>query len=84
MPELAKSTPLPSSNENMPSPDDTHEPSAVAKRISRLKNASLSAIGKRERLAQPLFWSLFQSEIEEIRKKKSEERLLRKILLGIE
>ena len=60
------------------------EPSMVAKRVQTLKNSAFNAVKKRDRLAQPLFWSLFLSEINEIKQAKARQKLMRKILLGVE
>ncbi len=52
----------------------------IGNRIDRLKDATKRAIQKRERLPQPLFWSLFLHEVESIksqrRKKRDKLRLL--------
>lgn len=61
-----------------------HAPSAVAVRIGKLKEATLAAVKKRERLTQPLFWSLFRSEVDSIKKRKERDRLIRQVFLGIE
>jgi len=48
--------------------------------VKRLKEAALRAAGKRERIPQELFWSLFQSEISRIKKKKALKRTLDELL----
>ena len=59
-------------------------PSKIARRLDDLKNATLRAIGARERLPQPLFWSLFSSQVEDIRAARRAQRQLRKILYDID
>lgn len=51
-------------------------PSPVSQAVKDLSQRVRQAIGKRERLPQPLFWSLFNAEISDIRTKKAEQRLL--------
>ena len=58
-------------------------PSAVAINLKRLKSATFKAAQSRERLPHPLFWSLFLTEVSELRKKKEEKRLIDRILLGV-
>lgn len=55
---------------------------ALAERLDRLKQATFRTVTRRERLPQPLFWSLFHSEVREIKRKKDELRLARKAFLG--
>ena len=59
-------------------------PSKIARRLDDLKRATFKAIGARERLPQPLFWSLFSSEIEVLREERRVQRQLRKILYDID
>ena len=56
----------------------------IARRLARLKAATEHAAAKREHLPQPLFWSLFHSQLKEIRAEKERERLLREALEGLE
>ena len=56
----------------------------VADRLDRLKRATLNVVNRRERLPQPLFWSLFHTEVDEIRKKRKQERVARCAFLGID
>ena len=74
----AKETPQEFDEFSMPQP-----PSAVALKLKKLKSASFKAAQARERLPQPLFWSLFLTEVSELKKKKEEKRLLDRILLGV-
>ena len=53
--------------------------SPIAQEIERLKVATESAAAKREHLPQPLFWSLFGSQIKELRAAKKRDRELREI-----
>jgi hypothetical protein len=64
-------------DEEWPTP---REPSRVAQKIERLRRASLQAAQERERLPQPLFWSLFQHKIEEMKREKELRRLLDELL----
>ncbi len=59
------------------------EPSDVCLSVRRLQGSAMKAIASRERLPQPLFWSLFHSEIEQIKRVKERNRAMRKILLGV-
>ena len=54
-------------------------PTPIAAKVSSLKQAALSAVAKRDSLPQTLFWSLIRCEIEVIKKKKREARLMREI-----
>ena len=54
--------------------------SDVAEAVERLKHATVTAAQKRDRLPQPLFWSLFASEIEAIREKKAAKRIVHSLL----
>ena len=52
------------------------EQSDIARAVSRLKEASFRTARERERVPQPLFWSLFSSELQSIKKRKRQQRLL--------
>jgi len=54
--------------------------SQTAKEIADLQERILRLANSRERLPQPLFWSLFNSRIKEIKKNKELERLLNDVL----
>ena len=56
------------------------EKSSIAAEIERLKKASFNAASERERVPQPLFWSLFNSQIRELKKEKKALRALEEIL----
>jgi hypothetical protein len=58
-------------------------PTALAQNIRRLKSRALSVVEKRERLPQPLFWSLFGAELSQIKKRKEKQRALRRVFLGV-
>ena len=69
-------------DEDLQEDEGTHvvpERSSVAERIERVRSATLKAAEKREHLPQPLFWSLFHAELEEIRKEKKLKRALNDI-----
>ena len=62
--------------------DDEGEPctatekSSIAKEIEGLQGTILRLARDRERLPQPLFWSLFNSRIREIKQNKEVRRVL--------
>ena len=56
----------------------------VSSRLERLRENTLGVIKRRERVPQPLFWSLFHAELAEIKKRKAQERKARLALLGTE
>jgi len=56
------------------------EKSAVAREVESLRETVLRFARERERLPQPLFWSLFNSRIKEIKKNKESDRLIREAL----
>ena len=56
------------------------EKSQTAKEIADLQERILRLANNRERLPQPLFWSLFNSRISEIKKNKELARLLNDVL----
>lgn len=55
-----------------------------AQELKRLKTAAWEASSKRERLPQPMFWSLFHSVISSIRRQKAVKRTLESIFEGQE
>lgn len=56
------------------------EKSHTAKEIEDLQDRIVRLASNRERLPQPLFWSLFTSRINEIKKNKELARLLNDVL----
>lgn len=58
--------------------------SEVAYHLQHLKAAVWKTIKKREKLPQPLFWSLFHVEVRELKQRRQKERLLKKIFQGLE
>ena len=56
------------------------EKSGVAREVENLRDTVLRFARERERLPQPLFWSLFNSRIKEIKKTKESDRLIREAL----
>jgi hypothetical protein len=58
------------------------ERSAVAVDIEKLQKTVLRLANEREVLPQPLFWSLFHTRLENIRKQKHIERTLKECLDG--
>lgn len=63
---------------------EARERSPLAQEIERLKKASFRAATDKERLPQPLFWSLFGHAIRDLRKKKREIREISDLLEGSE
>ncbi len=60
-------------------------PSKMASRIQRLRSSSLKAFETRKRVPHTLFWSLFRSEIEDLRSRKEKARRERELYLaGVE
>ena len=60
--------------------DETTAKSEIAEELSSLKNSVTKAINERSRLPQPLFWSLFNSKIKELRERKERSRRLEELL----
>lgn len=56
------------------------EKSAVAREVDDLQKTILRLARERERLPQPLFWSLFNSRLRDIKKHKELSRLLKETL----
>lgn len=56
------------------------ERSAVAREVEDLQKTVLRLARDRERLPQPLFWSLFNSRLRDIKKHKDLTRLLKETL----
>jgi hypothetical protein len=54
--------------------------SAVAREVEELQKTVLRFARDRERLPQPLFWSLFNSRLRDIKKHKDLARLLKETL----
>jgi hypothetical protein len=59
-------------------------PSKLSRDVQRLKEVVFRQAAKRERLPQELFWSLFHSEIDAIKRNKEKQRVIRKLLYGID
>lgn len=70
--------------------DDDLEPltpverSATARDVSKLQETIRRLVDEREVLPQPLFWSLFNSKLADIKKQKEVARLLKETLEGVE
>jgi len=60
--------------------DSIRGPSELAKEISRLKESVIRAAESRDRLPQPLFWSLFSERVKEIRSAKQLKRAIDDVL----
>lgn len=61
-------------------PATVTEKSAVAREVDDLQKTILRLARDRERLPQPLFWSLFNSRLKDIKKQKELSRLLKETL----
>jgi hypothetical protein len=59
---------------------DGSEKSQIAREIEDLQSTVMRFARERERLPQPLFWSLFNARLRDIKKNKELERLLRETL----
>lgn len=55
--------------------------SEIAKEICKLQKAVRSSIDKRERLPQPMFWSLLFSRLQDIKRQQKLKRSIEEILL---
>jgi len=55
---------------------------ALASSLSKLKQKSFSVAATRERIPQPLFWSVFHCEIKEARRRKARHRKMAKSIFG--
>jgi len=60
--------------------DQPTERSGIAKEVSSLQETVLRLARDRERLPQPLFWSLFNSRLKDIKRNKEEARALKAAL----
>ena len=60
------------------------ERSALAEDINDLRSTILRLARDRERLPQPLFWSLFNSRLKSIKREKELSRLLQETLGGVD
>lgn len=61
-------------------PTASVEKSSIAQEIEDLQHTILRLARDRERLPQPLFWSLFNSRLRDIKKNKELDRVLRETL----
>jgi hypothetical protein len=76
----------------MKAKDDTHDESAeveiersrIAEEIDDLRTTILRLAKDRDRLPQPLFWSLFNSRLKDIKRNKELSRLLNEVFNGSE
>ena len=55
---------------------DPPGPTDIAVRVQALKSAAVTAAVKRDRLPRTVFWSLFRTEIDVIKKRKERRRVL--------
>ncbi len=73
---------LEADTEDAPDPEPQRSP--LAEELQDLKSTILRVASERERLPQPLFWSLFRSRIDAIRKAKEVERVIAEELGGFD
>lgn len=66
------------------SSESVSAPSEIASRIQKLKDSSLAVIQRRERVPQPLFWSLFHLELKEVREMRKQKREELRALFGLD
>ncbi len=59
--------------------EDGEGRSPLAVAVEKLRKTSVDAAASRERLPQPLFWSLFNSKLKEIKEDKEKTRKLKDI-----
>lgn len=71
---LSPSAPRAALLEAEPSVDDLIQRTELSARVDHLKTSTLRAIARRERLPQPLFWSLFHTEVAGIKKRRNAKR----------
>ena len=55
-------------------------PSKLSQDLQRLRDATLRVVDTRERLPQPLFWSLFNHQVTAIKKRKKKHRDVQRAL----
>ena len=59
-----------------------HAKSSVASEIDRLKRATCDITSRRERVPQPMFWSLFHDQLNALKERKRLERVIEAALGG--
>lgn len=59
-------------------------PTPIASDIRKLKEATLAALGKRDFVPQPLFWSLFHSELDKLRRERARIRKIEEALSALD
>jgi hypothetical protein len=59
---------------------EPRRPSVLAKEIEALRSKVKDLSESRDRLPQPLFWSLFNSRIQDIKRQKEAERTVKAVL----
>ena len=60
--------------------EQAREPSQFAKDIRNLKAAVEKSLSTRERLPQPMFWSLFNLRIQELKRQRQLKRSIEELL----
>lgn len=73
--------PMNDEDDELPTPPS--ERSATAREVSKLQDTVRRLMDERDVLPQPLFWSLFNSRLSDIKKQKEVSRLLREKLDGV-
>ena len=76
----------PASDDDTPETEDAEfaHKSELAHEVSSLKDSINKVVKERNRLPQPLFWSLFNSKIKELREQKERSRRLEELLSKLE
>lgn len=59
---------------------EPRERSVIAEEIARLKEATFRAVAERERLPQPLFWSVFGEQLKSIKRLKAQTRAIEAVI----
>lgn len=55
-------------------------PTAIAAEVRRLRDATIAAAQKREFIPQPLFWSLFHTELKRLKSEREQIRAIEEAL----
>ena len=56
------------------------EPSSIASELKRIRDSTIEAAHKREFLPQPLFWSLFLTELGKVKAEREQIRAIEEAL----
>ena len=67
-------------DEEFPDNLNPKQPTHFAAEIERLRTAAVNTAGKREFIPQPLFWSLFFSELDKVKREREQIRTIEEAL----